>query len=514
MLVIQAIISNYQSINNRINIEEIKMLIENQGLKHKDENVISLLNNSEFKNSYQESNLNSENLKRLLTNASRMGISFLESLKTRRAFPSATDLEKLSGFVEPLPDEPSDPELTLWMLNEIGSKGTVANAGGRYFGFVIGGSNPVSLAANWLAGAWDQNSGLEVTSPIGAALEKVCSNWLSEILPVSKDAIAGFVTGVTVANFCGLAAARHSILNKQSWDVQAKGLFGAPEIKVVVSEAAHGSLMKALSLIGFGRERVIKVPVDEQGKMIVGKFPQDIDEKTIVCLQAGNVNTGSFDPALEIIPFANSKGAWVHVDGAFGLWAGVSSNKSYLTEGYEFADSWATDAHKWLNVPYDSGIVLCKHPNDLRTAMSMEGDYLDQSGSRIPYQFTPELSRRARAVEIWAALHSLGKKGISDLIDRTCNFAEKFADQLSKAGFKILNNVVINQVLVSFDTSEINEKIIKEIQEEGTCWVGGTKWNGKTVMRISVSSWATTDEDVQRSLEAIIRIANKYTTQK
>lgn len=471
----------------------------NKNLKRKDH---------DYKDQYQELNLNSENRKRLLTNASKMGIHFLESLKQRRAFPAKEDLEKLKGFVEPIPDEPSDPELTLWMLNEIGSKGTVANAGGRYFGFVIGGSNPVSLAANWLASAWDQNSGLEVTSPIGATLEKVCSKWLSEILPVSKDAVAGFVTGVTVANFCGLAAARHSILMKQNWDVQAKGLFGAPEIKVVISEDAHGSLLKALSLIGFGRERVIKVPVDEQGKIIVGKFPQDIDDKTIVCLQAGNVNTGSFDPAEEIVPFAKSKGAWVHIDGAFGLWAGASKNKSYLTKGYELADSWATDAHKWLNVPYDSGIILCKHPDDLRTAMSMQGDYLDQTGERIPYQYTPELSRRARAIEIWAALHSLGKKGIENLIDRTCNYADKFAAGVRSAGFEVLNSVVINQVLVSFGDSNMNEKIVSEIQNDGTCWVGTSKWKGKTVMRISVSSWATTEDDVDKSLEAIIRIAN------
>ncbi|MDZ7624877.1 MAG: aminotransferase class V-fold PLP-dependent enzyme [Ignavibacteriaceae bacterium] len=464
---------------------------------------------SEFQNSYQELNLDSENRSRLLTNASRMGIQFLDSLKDRRAFPSPDDLKKLKGFIEPIPEKPSDPELTMWMLNEIGSKGAIANAGGRYFGFVIGGSNPVSLAANWLAGAWDQNSGLEVTSPIGATLEKVCSGWLSEILPVSKNAVAGFVTGVTVANFCGLAAARHSILKKQGWDVQANGLFGAPPIKVVVSEDAHGSLLKALSLVGFGRERVIKVPVDQQGRMIVGKFPTDIDEKTIVCLQAGNVNTGAFDSAAEIIPIAKSKGAWVHVDGAFGLWAGASPDKSYLTEGYEFADSWATDAHKWLNVPYDSGIVLCSKPDALRTAMSMEGDYLDQSGTRIPYQYTPELSRRARAIEIWAALHSLGKKGIADLIDRTCRYAQKFADGIRKEGFDILNNVVINQVLVSFGSAEINEKIISEIQQDGTCWVGGSKWKGKTVMRISVSSWATTDEDVDKSLDVIVNIAKR-----
>jgi glutamate/tyrosine decarboxylase-like PLP-dependent enzyme len=322
--------------------------MENPGHYKDKEQVFTLSQNIEFKNSYQELNLDSENRSRLLTNASKMGIHFLDSLKDRRAFPSSDDLEKLKGFIEPIPEQPTDPDLTLWMLNEIGSKGTVANAGGRYFGFVIGGSNPVSLAANWLSGAWDQNSGLEVTSPIGATLEKVCSGWLSEILPVSKNAVAGFVTGVTVANFCGLAAARHSLLKKRVWDVQAKGLFGAPPIKVVIGEEAHGSLLKALSLVGFGRERVIKVPVDTQGKMIVEKFPDDIDDMTIVCLQAGHVNTGAFDPAAEIIPMVKNKGGWIHVDGAFGLWAGASPGKAYLTEGYELTDSWATDAHKWL----------------------------------------------------------------------------------------------------------------------------------------------------------------------
>jgi glutamate/tyrosine decarboxylase-like PLP-dependent enzyme len=245
--------------------------------------------------------------------------------------------------------------------------------------------------------------------------------------------------------------------------------------------------------------------------MRTDKLPNDIDERTIVCIQSGSVNTGCFDPAKEIIPIAKSEGAWVHVDGAFGLWAGASPKKSYLTEGVELADSWATDAHKWLNVPYDSGIVFVKNPDDLRSAMSMEASYLDQSGSRIPYHYTPELSRKARAIEIWAALRSLGKKGVANLIDRTCSHAERFAEGLKNAGFKILNDVVINQVLVSFGSSEVTDKIISEIQKDGTCWVGGTKWNGESAMRISVSSWATTDDDVERSLEAMIRIAKTFT---
>lgn len=464
-----------------------------------------------MKENYQLNNLNSENKKKLLELAASESIKYLESLGTRRVGPSITDLTDLEKLNIPFQDDPVDPKAVLELLIDSGSKNTVANAGGRYFGFVIGGSHPVSLAANWLAGAWDQNGGLGVTSPINAKIEEITSNWLKEILPVSKNSAAGFVTGVTVANFCGLAAARHSILKKQGWNVEAEGLFGAPLIKVVIGEHAHGSLLKALSLVGFGNKRVTIVPADNQGRMKADELPKDIDDRTVVCIQSGGVNTGCFDPAKEIISTAQNKGAWIHVDGAFGLWAGASPKKSYLTKGVELADSWATDAHKWLNVPYDSGIVFVKNPDDLRSAMSMEAAYLDQSGSRIPYHYTPELSKKARAIEIWATLSSLGRKGVADLIDRTCSHAEKFAEGLKKAGYQILNDVIVNQVLVSFGSSEVTDKIISEIQKDGTCWVGGTKWNGESAMRISVSSWATTIEDVERSLEAMIKIAKNYT---
>jgi len=461
-------------------------------------------------NNYQNENLHPVKRRKLLEKAAESGIKYLDSLDTRRVGPDQNDLLKLVELDAKLQDEPIDPDYVIKLLSEVGSRTTVGNAGGRYFGFVIGGSHPVSVAANWLAGSWDQNSGLIVTSPFNAKIEEITSDWLKEILPVAKDSVVGFVTGDTVANFCGLAAARHSILKKQGWNVEANGLFGAPPIKVVISEQAHGSLLKTLSLVGFGSKRVTIVPVDEQGRMLADKLPQDIDERTIVCIQSGSVNTGSFDPADKIIPYCKKKGAWVHVDAAFGLWAGASPKKSYLTKGVELADSWATDAHKWLNVPYDSGIIFVKNPDDLRSAMSMEAAYLEQSGSRIPYHYTPELSKKARAIEIWATLKSLGKKGIAELIDRTCSHAEKFANGLTNAGYKILNDVVINQVLVSFGSSEVTDKIISEIQKDGTCWVGGTKWNGESAMRISVSSWATTDEDVERSLEAMIRIAKKY----
>lgn len=437
------------------------------------------------------------------------GMDYFNNLNNRKVYPTKDALNSLNQFYESMPDNSVDPSSAIEMLHKIGSPGTTASAGRRYFGFVIGGAQPAALAANWLAGVWDQNAGLEVTSPVSAVIEDVVSQWLVNLLPVSNKSVAGFTSGVTMANLTGLAAARHNILKKQNWDVESRGLYGAPEIKVVISEEAHGSLLKALSLLGFGRDRVIKVPVDAQGRMRVGKFPS-VDENTIVCLQAGNVNTGSFDPAEHIIPFAKAMGAWVHVDGAFGLWAGVSPKYSHLAKGFEDADSWATDAHKWLNVPYDSGIIICANNEDLKASMAMSGSYLDQTGSRIPYLFTPELSRRARGIEIWAALKTLGKAGLSELIERTCHLAELFSLRLKEAGFQILNDVKINQVLVSFGNNDRTEKIIKAIQEDGTCYCSGTLWKDQSAMRISVSSWATTEDDINLSADAVIRIANSF----
>jgi glutamate/tyrosine decarboxylase-like PLP-dependent enzyme len=445
----------------------------------------------------------------LLDYAKNICVEYLETLDDRPVYPDQKSLEQLKMFGEALPLNPSNTAEVISYLHKYGSPSTVASAGRRYFGFVIGGSLPAALAANWIAATWDQNAGLGVTSPVNAFIEQTVSHWLTEILPVSKNATAGFVTGVTMANFCGLAAARHHILKNNGWNVEADGLFNAPPIKVIIGDEAHGSLIKALSLIGFGYNRVTKVPVDGQGRMIASDFPE-VDGNTIVCLQAGNVNTGSFDPAAEIIPIAKSKGAWVHIDGAFGLWAGASKEYSHLTNGIELADSWATDAHKWLNVPYDSGIVLVKDSESLRAAMSMTGNYLDQSGERVPYQYTPELSRRARAIEIWAAIKSLGRDGISALIEKNCTQASKFAIELKTAGYEILNDVVINQVLVSFGSDAVTDKVVEGIQKDGTCWMGTTTFQGRRAMRISVSSWATTDEDVTRSIEAIRIIASKF----
>ncbi|HEX5131051.1 MAG TPA: pyridoxal-dependent decarboxylase, partial [Candidatus Krumholzibacteria bacterium] len=391
-------------------------------------------------------------------------------------------------------------------LDRIGSPATIANAGGRYFGFVIGGSLPAAVAANVLAAGWDQNAGLEVASPVGTALEKVCRAWLVDLLGLHADTDVGFVTGATMANFTGLAAARHAVLAAHGWDVEADGLFGAPPITVIVGDEVHASLLKALSMIGFGRERVVRVPVDGEGRMLAGKLPA-IAGPSIVCAQIGNVNSGSFDPIDEIAARLDGTGAWLHVDGAFGLWAAASPALRHLCRGIDRADSISTDAHKWLNVPYDSGLVFVRDRKPLNAAMSANAAYLVAGETRDPYLFTPEMSRRARAIEVWAALRSLGRSGLADMIDRHCRQARMFADGLRDAGHDVLNDVVLNQVMVSFGTPEQTQRVIAGVQAEGTCWAGGTTWQGKPAMRISVSSWATTDADVAASLDAILRVA-------
>ncbi len=445
-------------------------------------------------------------MKNLLKAAAERSIRYLEGLETRGVAPSPGSINRVSQLDEALPDHPTDPETVLGLLDDIGSPATVTTAGGRYFGFVIGSSLPAALAANWLAGAWDQNAGLVVSSPVTAALEQITLRWLLDALSLPAEAGGGFVTGATMANFTALAAARHAILQKLGWNVEAQGLFDAPPLTVVVGDEVHVSVLKALSLLGLGRDRVVRVPVDGQGRMRADALPE-LSSSTIVCIQAGNVNTGAFDPAREICAAAHQAGAWVHVDGAFGLWAATAPERAHLSSGVEEADSWATDAHKWLNVPYDSGIAFCRNPEYLRAAMSTSAAYLVQDGIREPYQYTPEMSRRARGIEIWAALRSLGRSGLADLIERTCRYASRFAVGLSEAGYRILNEVVLNQVLVSFGDDEATRRVIAGIQADGTCWCGGTVWQGHTAMRISVSSWATTEADVERSLAAMLRIA-------
>lgn len=449
-------------------------------------------------------------MRELLKLAAERSINYLETLDQRRITPSRAALLRLKELDHPLPNQPTAPEKVLALLDEVGSPATVASTGGRYYGFVTGGSLPAALAANWLAGAWDQPADMVAASPIGAKLEEVASRWLLEALALPAEAGVGFVTGATMANFAGLAAARHAVLRKLGWEVESRGLFGAPEVRVIVGEEVHVSVLKALSLLGFGRERVTRVPVDGQGRMVAAALPE-LSEATIICLQAGNVNTGAFDPALPICVAARQAGAWVHVDGAFGLWAAAAPSRVYLTAGFEQADSWAVDAHKWLNVPYDSGLVICRHEEHLRAAMSFSAAYLTLGEQREPGLYTPEMSRRARGVEVWAALLSLGRSGLADLIERSCRHAARFAEGLAAAGYQILNEVALNQVLVSFGPAETTRQVIAALQEDGTCWCGGTVWQGQTAMRLSVSSWATTEDEVQRSLEAMIRIAAAQT---
>ena len=438
--------------------------------------------------------------------ASRAG-RYLQDIQTRAVAPSAGAVAALRAFDEPLPAGPTDPATTLRLLDEVGSPATMGMAGPRFFGFVIGGSLPVTLAANWLAGAWDQNAAMYRATPGVAHLEQVALRWLLELLQLPPSATGAFVTGATVANLTALAAARHAVLKRAGWNVEADGLFGAPPITVIVSAEVHPSVTKSLGMLGLGRTRVVKVPVDGQGRMRADALPK-ISGPTIVIVQAGNVNTGSFDPIGEICAKAHAAGAWVHVDGAFGLWAAASPKLAPLCLGMEDADSWATDAHKWLNVPYDCGLAFVRDPLALQSAMAITAEYLlTQTEQRNPSDFTPELSRRARGVEVWAALRSLGRTGLADLFERNCAQARRFADKLRAGGCEILNDVVLNQVLVAFGDAEKTKRVIAGIQEEGTCWAGITVWQGRTAMRISVSSWATTDADVDRSVAAMLRVA-------
>jgi glutamate/tyrosine decarboxylase-like PLP-dependent enzyme len=449
------------------------------------------------------------NLRNLLLNAAERGVVYREASVERNVAPSPAAVADMSKFIEPMPDAGTDDDEVLAMLDDVGSPATVMMAGPRFFGFVIGGSLPVTVATNWLSTAWDQNVGMHEVTPATSTLERVAMDWMLDLFGLPGDAAASFVTGATIANFTCLAAARNRIYSDIGWNVEADGLIGASAITIIVSKETHPTVFKSLGLLGFGRNRVVRAPVDEQGRIDVSQFPE-IDGPTIICTQAGNVNTGAFDPVGEICAIAKPKGAWVHVDGAFGLWAAASPSRSYLCSGVAEADSWATDAHKWLNVPYDSGIAFVRYPAALKSAMAITAEYLmTDTEFRNPSDYTPELSRRARGVDVWAALKSLGREGVAEMIDRCCSNARRFADGFVEAGFEVLNDVVLNQVLVSFGDDAMNRRVIKEIQEEGTCWCGVTVWQEKTAMRISVSNWSTTEADVDRSLDVIIAIANK-----
>ena len=450
----------------------------------------------------------SETRTALLKRAARDAMDYLEDEDSRSVAPSPQAVAALSALRGPLPPGPTSPEAVLHLLHEYGSPATVAKNSGRFFGFVNGGCLPASLAASWLVSAWDQNAAQRAQSPVAVTLEEVALEWVRGLLNLPAGTGGAVVTGATMANFSALAAARHAVCERTGWDVENDGLFGAPPITVVVGEEAHPSVAKALGLLGLGRNRIVRVPADGQGRMRADALPH-MDAQTILCLQAGNVNTGAFDPAQAICPAARAAGAWIHVDGAFGLWAAASPAYEHLTKGFEQADSWATDGHKWPNIGYDCGIALVRDPLALRAAMSIQAPYLIQGEQREPSNYNPELSRRARGVELWAGLRSLGRSGMAQIVERTSSLARRFATGLRAAGFDVLNDVVINQVLVSFGSPEKTLRTIARLQADGTCWCGSTVWQGHTAMRISVSSWATTEDDVDRSLAAMLRAASE-----
>ena len=445
-------------------------------------------------------------IRELLGDVQVRSARYLESMPVRRVAAEycADDIVQALGGELPLQGRPASEILA--QLDEIGSKGTVASAGPRYFGFVTGGALPASLAANWLAASWDQNAFSETSSPVGTAIEMVALRWVLEILKLPKSAGASFVTGATMANFTALAAARRSVLLAHGYDVDRYGLQRAPEVTVLAGEQAHATLFKALGMLGLGREQVIRIPADAQGRMRADALP-DLTGPAIVCTQVGNVNTGAFDPVGTICDAVEAGDVWIHVDGAFGLWARASHQFDQLSAGVQRADSWATDAHKWLNVPYDSGLAIVRDAEALRSALSLQAEYLPERAGRAPFDYTPESSRRARGIEIWAAITALGRNGVEELVERSCRHARRFAEGLRNSGYQVLNDVVLNQVLVSFGDDRTTAEVIRGVQRDGTCWCGGTRWGGQTAMRISVSSWATTGDDVERSLAAILKVA-------
>ena len=448
-------------------------------------------------------------MKTLLQETTERAERYIQALPDRRVAPDAAAVTQLELLDEELSADGETAESTIALLDDVGSPASMAIAGPRFFGFVMGGSLPVTIASNWLSTVWDQNACMHEVTPAASRLEHIALRWLVEILGLPATTGAGFVTGTTVANFAALAAARHRVYEEAGWDVEAHGLIGAPDITIIVGGEAHPTLTKSLGLLGFGRNRVVRVPVDDQGRMIPREIPAIVGP-TIVCTQAGNVNTGAFDPVGEVCRIVKPHGAWVHVDGAFGLWAAASPALDTLTKGLEQADSWATDAHKGLNVPYDSGIAFVRNPNDLKAAMAITAEYLvTDTEHRNPSDFTPELSRRARGIDVWAAIRTLGRNGLADIVDRNCAQAQQFADGLREAGYEILNDVHLNQVLVDFGGDELTRRVISEIQRDGTCWCGATVWQKRTAMRISVSNWSTTAADVEQCLEAMIRIARR-----
>ena len=450
----------------------------------------------------------------LLSETASYAADFLEGLPDRRVIESARVDELRASLGGRLPEEPTDPREVIGELASAADPGIIAIPGGRYFGFVIGGAVPAALAADWLASTWDQNAGLYVGGPSAAVVEEVAGAWLAELLGLPDGVSFGFVTGCQMANFTALGAARHAVLERVGWNVEERGLVGAPPVHVVVGQERHTTIDRALRFLGLGTACVVPVAADDQGRMEPDALRQALerlDGPIIVCAQAGNVNTGACDPLDAVADAVEGTGAWLHVDGAFGLWAAVSPGLRHLVRGVERADSWATDAHKWLNVPYDNGIAFCAHPDAHRASMGVRASYLvhsDPGGPRDELDWNPEFSRRARGFPVYAAIRSLGRSGIAELVERCCAHARRFGEALGeRRGVEVLNDVVLNQVLVRFDDDDRTLEVIERVQQDGTCWLSGTTWNGVAAMRISVSNWSTTEDDVDRSIASILRAA-------
>ncbi len=434
-----------------------------------------------------------------------------------RATSGGDDLRARLGG--PLPDRGEDPIRVIDAIADAGGTGTVASQSPRYFGFVIGGSHPAAIAADWLVSAWDQNAQMFVMSPIAAVVEQIVADWLKELFGLPRTWSVGFVTGAQMANFTGLLTARHHVLQQIGWDVERDGLFGAPPIDVIVSDESHRTIASALRMLGLGAERVRRVETDGQGRLRPDRLEPILRAgraPCIVCAQVGNVNTGAADPVDAIAKLTRERGAWLHVDAAFGLWAATSRSRRAMVAGIEQADSIAADGHKWLNVPYDSGFVLTAHPESHQHSLLVPAHYIQMTaGQREPRAFTPDESRRARALPIYAALRVLGREGVAEIVDRCCDLATRMAARLSvHRSVRILNEVVLNQVLVQFRPPDgddraaaaLTEQVIAGVQVDGTCWVGGTKWHGQTAMRVSISNWSTTAEDIDRSAAAILSV--------
>jgi glutamate/tyrosine decarboxylase-like PLP-dependent enzyme len=447
-------------------------------------------------------------------------LGYLEGLPARPVTSRASLAEMRAALGGPLPEQPLEPRDVVAALATAAEPGVVASSSGRFFGFVIGGATPAALAADWLTSVWDQNAGLYVLGPAASVVEEVAGGWLAELLGLPAGVSVGFVTGAQMANFSALAIALREVLRRAGWEVESAGLWGAPRLRVLAGRERHGTVDRALRFLGVGGAAIVPVDVDDQGRMRTAALRSALDRgngPAIVCAQVGNVNSGAVDPVGEICEVAQQYGAWVHVDGAFGMWAAASPRLRPLVTGVERADSWATDAHKWLNVPYDSGLVFCAHPEAHRAAMGVRAGYLIHGGDdeRDALDYNPEHSRRARGFAVYAALRALGRQGVAALVERCCGLARRFAELLAAAdGVEVLNQVVLNQVVVRFlaadgDHDAHTRRVVERVQQDGTCWMSGTTWQGRAAMRISVSNWSTDEADVDRSVATILRCATE-----